>query len=77
MKRKDEGGGAAELAGIGAQFAISVVFFLFVGQWLDRRLGTSPVFVLVGVFVGAAGAFYSMYRKVTAAQRREDGKGGQ
>ena len=25
-----------------------------------------------GVFVGGAGAFYSMYRKITAAQRRDD-----
>ena len=31
------------------------------------RLGTSARILLVSVFVGAAGGFYSMYRRVTAA----------
>jgi F0F1-type ATP synthase assembly protein I len=39
---------------------------------VDKKLGTEPVFLMIGVFVGAGGAFYSMYRKLTAAQRRED-----
>lgn len=63
---------ASEFAGIGLQFAAAVVLFLLVGQWLDRKLGTSPVFVIVGVFVGASAAFYSMYRKISAAQREMD-----
>ena len=54
------------------QFAVSLVLFVLLGQWLDRRLGTAPVFLLGCVFVGAGGSFYSMYRLVTAAQRRED-----
>jgi ATP synthase protein I len=60
---------ASDLAGIGLQFAISIVLFVFAGQWLDRRLGTGPLFLIVGVFVGAGGAFYSMYRKLMAVQR--------
>lgn len=62
---------AAELAGAGVQFALAIVLFLFVGQWLDRRLGTAPLFLILGVFAGAGGGFYSMYRKLTAAQRHE------
>jgi F0F1-type ATP synthase assembly protein I len=60
---------ASEFAGIGLQFAASIVLFVFAGQWLDRRLGTGPVFLILGVFVGAGGAFYSMYRKLMAAQK--------
>ena len=52
--------------------AVSLILFVLLGQWLDRRLGTAPVFLLVCVFVGAGGAFYSMYRALMAAQRRED-----
>jgi F0F1-type ATP synthase assembly protein I len=65
---------ASEFAGIGLQFAVSIVLFAFAGQWVDRRLGTEPVFLIVGVFVGGGGGFYSMYRKLMAAQKR-DGEG--
>ena len=61
-----------QYAGLGLQFAAAIIVFLYAGQWLDRRLGTDPVFLLLGVFVGAGGAFYSMYRKLPATQRRED-----
>ena len=60
----------AEFAGIGLQFALTILLFAFAGVWLDNRLGTSPWLLLVSVFVGAAGGFYSMYRRVTASQRR-------
>lgn len=59
-------------AGIGLQFAISIIVFLFGGQWVDNRFGTSPLFLLLGVFVGGGAAFYSMYRKLMAAQKKED-----
>ncbi|MDQ2889602.1 MAG: AtpZ/AtpI family protein [Gemmatimonadota bacterium] len=67
--------GASDLAGIGLQFAVSVLLFGFAGQWLDRRAGTGPLFLILGVFLGAAGSFYSMYRKLAAAQR-DDSNGG-
>ena len=51
------------------QFAVAVLVFVFGGLWLDKRLGTSPWLVILGVFVGGAAGFLWMYRKVTAAQR--------
>lgn len=81
-----EGGGtrggafsASEFAGIGFQLAASILVFLFIGNWLDGRLGTSPVLLIAGVFVGAGGALYSMYRRLVAAQRRgrSPGDGGE
>jgi F0F1-type ATP synthase assembly protein I len=63
---------AAVAAGAGLQFAVTLVVFVFLGQWLDRRLGTAPVFLLVCVFLGAGGSIYAMYRTLTAAQRQED-----
>lgn len=59
-------------AGAGLQFAISLVLFLLLGQWIDRKLGTSPVFLIAGVFIGGGAAFYSMYRKLSAAQKADD-----
>jgi F0F1-type ATP synthase assembly protein I len=61
----------AEFGGLGVQFAAGIVVFTFGGLWLDRRLGTMPLFLLVGLFVGCVGGFYSIYRKATAAQKRD------
>jgi F0F1-type ATP synthase assembly protein I len=62
----------ADFAGVGIQFAFAIIVFLFAGQWVDKRLGTNGLFTIAGVFVGGGAAFYNMYRKITAAQRRDD-----
>ena len=62
----------ADFAGVGIQFAVAIIIFLFAGQWLDNRLGTNGLFTIAGVFIGAAGAFYNMYRKISAAQKQDD-----
>ena len=59
-------------AGAGLQFAIAIVVFLLLGQWADRKLGTSPTFLLIGVFIGGSAAFYSLYRRITKAQKADD-----
>jgi len=64
-------GAAGKYAGIGLQFALSILLFLYLGQWVDRKLGTK-VFVLLGVLVGFGAAFYSIYRSLMADQRREE-----
>jgi ATP synthase protein I len=68
----DEGPSLTEFAGVGLQFAVTIVVFLFLGQWLDGRLGTSPWLTVLGVFLGAAGGFLSLYTRLMAAQRRAD-----
>lgn len=60
------------IAGAGLQFAVAIILFLFLGQWLDKKFGTSPVFLFVCVFVGAGASFYSMYRKLNAINAAED-----
>ena len=57
--------------GLGVQFAASLVAFYYLGQWLDRRLGTSPGFLLGCVLLGSGTAFYVMYRQLMGAQRRD------
>ena len=61
-----------DFAGAGIQFAVALVLFVLLGAWLDKRFGTSPLFILLGVLVGGGGGFYSLYRKVTAAQKADD-----
>jgi F0F1-type ATP synthase assembly protein I len=69
---REAGISASEFAGVGLQFAAAIIVFLFGGQWLDRKLGTEPWFLIIGVFTGASAAFYSMYRKLMKAQEREE-----
>jgi hypothetical protein len=59
-------------AGLGFQFAASLVAFYYLGQWLDRRLGTAPVFLFGCVLAGSGASFFLMYRQMMNAQRRED-----
>ncbi len=66
------GTSAAEFAGVGIQFAVSIIGSVFLGQWLDRKLGTAPWLLYLGVSLGAGLGFYSMYRKLMAAQARDE-----
>ena len=68
-QRVSAGLSGAEFAGLGLQFALAILLFTFAGVWLDGRLHSSPWFTIIGVFLGAGGGLYSMYRKVTTAQR--------
>jgi ATP synthase protein I len=63
------------LAGGGLEFAGAILIGLFGGQWLDRRLGTGPWLVVIGVFVGAAAGFVSLYRALTRGQSRSSSRG--
>lgn len=58
------------LAGLGVQFFASLVLFVYGGSWLDTRYGTSPLFLMIGLFVGAGGSFYLSYRRLTAPDRK-------
>lgn len=65
-------GSAASVAGMGLQFALSILLFVWVGQWVDGKLGTTPLFLVLGAFIGAAAGFTSIYRKLTADLKRHE-----
>jgi F0F1-type ATP synthase assembly protein I len=60
------------MMGLGLQFVVSILLCLYLGQWLDRKLGTAPWLLLLGVFAGAGFGFWSMYRVMTDENRRSD-----
>jgi F0F1-type ATP synthase assembly protein I len=63
----------AEFAGSGVQFVVAILLFLYLGKWLDSKLGTAPWLLMLGVFVGAGAGFYSFYRRIMAASKRNGG----
>ena len=67
-------GGVAQYGGLGLQFGAAVGFFTWGGYKLDQWLGSSPWLTLLGALLGAAAAFYSIYRKVFPPSPTEGGK---
>ncbi len=57
---------------LGLSFAGGIILFMGIGFWLDRKLGLTPLFTLVGTLGGAALSFTWVYLKVTAG---EEGSG--
>jgi len=47
---------------LGIQFALVVLFGIWLGSWLDKRLATN-IFTLIGTFVGAGIGFYVLHRE--------------
>lgn len=65
--------------GYGLTWALSTLLFLFVGHWLDGRLGTTPWLLITGAFVGGAAGFYSLYHHIVAEAekgRKPPGRSG-
>jgi F0F1-type ATP synthase assembly protein I len=60
----------AAFAGAGLELAGLILLGLYAGQWIDKRLGTAPWLLILGVFTGAAAGFFNMYRILTTAERR-------
>ncbi len=51
-------------SGLGCSFAAAVLVFVGLGWLLDRALGLTPLFMVVGALVGTALASVSLYRKL-------------
>jgi F0F1-type ATP synthase assembly protein I len=60
-------------AGLGVQLAVSVVVFVLIGQWADKKLGTGGILTIVGAFLGFGGTLYSLVRSLN---RKDGGEGG-
>lgn len=67
---------AGKYLGYGLTWALSTALFLYLGYLVDGWLGTLPLFLILGAFVGAGAGFYSMYRQlVIEPRRRRDEEG--
>jgi ATP synthase protein I len=67
--------GLVTVATGGFEFAVAILLGVFAGQWLDRRIGTGPWLVILGVVVGAAAGFYNLYRTLTTVRPRVASRG--
>jgi hypothetical protein len=63
------GTGGMRYAGLGVQLAVSLLVFVWLGQWLDRQLGTGGLLTVVFAFIGFGGTMYWLIRSLS----RKDG----
>lgn len=61
---------AAPLLGLGTTLAVTVLAGLGGGYWLDGRLGTRPLFLLLGGTLGLAAGLYDFVKTVTGKSKR-------
>lgn len=50
----------------GLRFGGAIVMFVLGGLWLDGRLHTRPLFIIVGTLLGAGLGFLSVWREIQA-----------
>ncbi len=60
-RREDTGPGYARFFGLGFAFIATLGAFTVAGFFLDKLLGTLPLFLLIGLGIGFAGGLYYVY----------------
>jgi ATP synthase protein I len=65
---------ALRFVGVGFYIGGSIVLGVFVGLWLDDKLGTRPLLSIVGLFLGLIIAGYGVYRMLLPLIKSNDSK---
>lgn len=60
------------LSAIGIQFGVSIALGIWFGLYLDRKLGTAPIFFLILMLLGIAAGFVNLYRLTIKQYKRKD-----
>ncbi len=58
----DKVAAALRLTGVGFFIALSILAGVAAGLWLDDKLKTAPIFVIIGLFMGLIVAGYGVYK---------------
>jgi ATP synthase protein I len=61
----------ARLGAVGMELGVSTVAGLLGGRWLDQKLSTEPYLTVVGLLLGVAAGFLSLFRALKANQQAE------
>ena len=67
-------GAALRLAGVGFFIGGAILLGVAAGFWLDSKLGTAPILVIVGLLLGVVTAVYGVYRMLLPLMRSSQDK---
>ena len=63
------------LVGVGWYIGACIVLGVFGGLWLDNKLNTRPIMVILGLILGVIVAFYGVYRMIPPNINNRQNKG--
>ena len=66
----------AAFSQIGISMSACVVIGIFGGLFVDKRLGTSPIFMFFGSIIGTGASFKTLYDLATKKAKTNKKKGG-
>jgi ATP synthase protein I len=58
-------------AGVGVQFALTILLLTLLGIWLDGRFGTGALFTVVFLLLGFLGATWSLVHQVLGPDKQD------
>ena len=74
-KKKSTGAQIAQALSLLSQLSImmltSIFGCFFIGKYIDNKLNTSPIFMLIFLVLGVGGAFMSVYKTVIVYTKRK------
>jgi ATP synthase protein I len=67
---------ALRLTGIGFYIAASILIGILAGLWLDGKLDTKPLFIILGLVLGLGVAVFGVYQMIRPLMidKQEKGK---
>lgn len=59
------------LTQVGLMILIPILGCAFIGRFIDSKLNTSPIFLLIFIILGIGGAFMSVYKTLVIYTKRK------
>lgn len=59
------------LSQLSIMILVSIFGCFFIGRFIDNKLNTSPIFMLIFLVLGIGGAFMSVYKTVIGYTKRK------
>ncbi|KKQ95287.1 MAG: protein of unknown function with transmembrane region [candidate division CPR2 bacterium GW2011_GWC1_39_9] len=56
---------------IGWRISLPLVGMVIVGNWLDKKLQTEPIFIFIGIFLSLFTSSYSIFRMIKKYTRED------
>lgn len=61
-------------AGVGVQYALTILIMTLLGIWIDEKLGTAPLFLIVLLLLAFVGATWSLVHTVLGPDQKRGSK---